>query len=106
MLVRSPQRAAMKGYEMVVLVNGFLLLAIGGLALANGFFIHHQGTECTSANTTQCARQVDVGGTTLRVAPYLLAAGVALVALAGSLMLYRRWYRPSAPEPDEGPDYP
>jgi hypothetical protein len=101
-----PSTATMKGYEMIVLVNGLLFLAVGGLALANGVFIRHQGSECASDNRTQCDRQVAVGETTVRVAPFLLAVGAGLLGLAVSLILYRRWYRPSRPEPDEGPGYP
>jgi len=91
---------------MIVLVNGLLFLAIGGLSLANGVFIHRQGVTCADGNATRCERQVAVGDTTTRVSPYLLAFGAALVAVSVSLMLYRRWYRPEKPEPDEGPGYP
>lgn len=96
----------MKGYEMIVLVNGILFLAIGGLTFANGLFIQGKGFECATGNATRCERDLVIGGSTLSVAPYLVAFGAGLLGLAASLILYRRWYRPSEPGPDEGPDYP
>lgn len=92
---------------MVLLVNGGIFLAVGLLALANGFAIQRGGQECATGNETQCARGVVVGTSTLRVAPYLLAVSVLLFGTGLTLWLHRRWRTPEEPPTlDEGPTYP
>lgn len=94
----------MKGYELIVLANGVLLLVVGLLVLLDGLTIQGHGADCIDGNRTRCDRQLEIGHVTRLVAPYLFGAGALLLGLGTSLVLYRRSYRP--PTDDPGPGSP
>ena len=95
----------MKGYEMIVIVNGIVFLVVGLLTFLNGAVLEHQGTRCPTGNATQCQRDLTIGETTRTVAPYLFSVGIALLGTGTSLVLYRRRYG-TGPQRDEDPRRP
>lgn len=95
---------AMKGYEMVLIVNGILFLVLGLLTLLNSFLLGEQGERCPQGNITQCERESLIASTARLVAPYLFAGGILLLG-TGLILVHRRRQRPSQPVQDEGPEY-
>lgn len=90
----------MKGYELIVVVNGVLLLFIGLFGFLNGAFIEQKAGACQSNDGAECARQHEIGSTVLRVASFVAPAGILLLGLGAALVYWRRSHAP--PEPAEG----
>lgn len=81
----------MKGYRMVLLVNGGLFLLTGLLGLVFALALQAQADRCASndaATPRTCDQTSDAATTAFRVGPALLGAGFILLALA--LVLGRR----------------
>ncbi len=73
----------MKGYRMVLLVNGgiFLLVAVNAFLLAQ--VLNSQADRCTAETPERgnCDQTRDTATTATRVAPIIAAAGLVLLAL-------------------------
>lgn len=73
----------MKGYRMVLLVNGgiFLFIAVSGFLLGETLATQAERCEAGTGDRSRCDQTRDTGTTALRVAPILAAAGVLLIVL-------------------------
>jgi hypothetical protein len=77
----------MKGYRMVLLVNGGLLLFVALSALLLGNVLDRQAQDCESQDPVprSCDQTRDAATTANSVAPILAAVGVLLLGLGAFL---------------------
>jgi hypothetical protein len=90
----------MRGYELIVVVNGILLLFIGLFGFLNGAYIERKADRCNSGDAADCARQSEIGSTVRVVSSFVAPLGILLLG-AGAILSHRR--RHMAPPNSEDP---